>query len=71
MKNKIKEFLDKNNLTAYRFIKDTGLSDSTGYRLAADADYVPSGKVLITICKTYNVQPGEILEWVGEKSVSS
>ena len=34
MKNKIKAFLDKNNLTAYRFIKDTGLSETTGYRLA-------------------------------------
>ena len=68
MKNKIKEFLDKNNLTAYRFIKDTGLSETTGYRLAADATYVPSAKVLTTICQTYNVQPGEILEWVGEKT---
>lgn len=64
MRNKIKQFLESRDLSAYRLVKDTGISDTTGYRLAADPTYVPSAKVLEAICEAYNVQPGEILEWV-------
>ena len=64
MKNKIKQFLEARDITAYRFIKDTGISDTTGYRLAADGSYIPSAKVLEAICKTYTVQPGDLLEWL-------
>lgn len=64
MRNKVKQFLDSRQLTAYRLIKDSGISDTTGYRLAADSTYVPSAKVLEAICETYKVQPGEILEWI-------
>ena len=64
MRNKVKQFLELRQLSAYRLVKDTGISDTTGYRLAADPTYVPSAKVLEAICETYRVQPGEILEWV-------
>lgn len=63
IRNKIKQFLHSRQLTAYRLVKDTGISDTTGYRLAADSTYVPSVKILKAICETYKVQPGEILEW--------
>lgn len=64
MRNKVKQFLESQQITAYRLIKDTGISDTTGYRLAADSTYVPSAKVLEAICQTYKIQPGELLEWV-------
>jgi DNA-binding Xre family transcriptional regulator len=64
MRNKIKIFLEKRSLSAYQFVKDTGLAPSTGYGLAADPSYIPSAKTMTTICDTYKIQPGEILEWV-------
>jgi DNA-binding Xre family transcriptional regulator len=64
LRNKIKELIDREGITAYRFVKDTGFAPATGYRLAADPTYVPSAKILEAICDRYRVQPGEILEWV-------
>lgn len=61
IKNKIKQFLDDRELTAYRLIQDTGISDTTGYKLASDPTYIPSAKVLAAICDTYRIEPGEIL----------
>ncbi len=64
LKNTIKELIDQKGITAYRFVKDTGFAPATGYRLAADSTYIPSAKILETICDRYRVQPGDILEWV-------
>lgn len=64
VRNKIKAFLESRGLSAYRFIKDTGISDKTGYELASDPSKVPTKKVLNRICSAYQVQPGELLEWV-------
>lgn len=63
LKNKIKRLIDQKGISAYRFVKDLGVAPSTGYRLAADPSYIPSAKILETICDRYQVQPGEILEW--------
>ena len=63
MKNKIKQFLEARQLSAYQFIKDTGVAPATGYKLAKSPDYLPGIRVLEVICDTYRVQPGEVLEW--------
>jgi DNA-binding Xre family transcriptional regulator len=66
MKNRVKKFLEAQGLSAYQFIKDTGIAPATGYKLAKTVDYLPSIRVLEVICDTYKVQPGEILEWTEE-----
>ncbi|NDJ25955.1 helix-turn-helix domain-containing protein [Nostoc sp. B(2019)] len=63
MRNKIKQFLESRGLSAYRMIQDAKISDTTGYKLAADSTYIPSSKILEALCETYRIQPGEILEW--------
>ena len=70
MKNKIAALIEKKEITKYRFWKDTGLSRPTAYRLANDSLYIPNGETLDAICRTYNVQPGDILEWVADKTNS-
>ena len=63
MRNKVKQFVDSRNLTAYRFIKETGIAPGTGYKLYKNPKHMPSPSVLEVICDTYEVQPNEILEW--------
>lgn len=64
LKNRVKEFTKNRGITVYRFIKDTGIAPNTGYKLARDADHLPSITVLETICDRYGVQPNEIVELV-------
>ena len=63
MKNKIREFIEKKGITAYRFWKDTGLSRPTAYRVCSDPEYPLAGEVLDKICDAYQIQPGDILFW--------
>jgi DNA-binding Xre family transcriptional regulator len=64
MRNKIKEFLENRQMSAYRFIQETGIAPATGYKLAKDESHLPSIRVLEVICDRYRVQPNEIVEWV-------
>ncbi|BAZ65717.1 MAG: helix-turn-helix transcriptional regulator [Pelatocladus maniniholoensis HA4357-MV3] len=70
IQNRVKSFLVGRNLSAYQFIKDTGIAPATGYKLAKKSSYLPSIRVLEVICDTYKVQLNEILEWVEEKEIS-
>jgi DNA-binding Xre family transcriptional regulator len=63
VRNRVREFIEKRGITAYRFWKDTGLSRPTAYRVCADADYPLAGEVLEKICRAYDVQPGDLLYW--------
>ena len=63
MKNKVASFIESRGLTVYRFIKDTGISTTTGYKLANDPTHLPSISVLVMLCSAYNVQPSEFLYW--------
>jgi len=67
MRNKIKEFVDRRGLTAYQFIKETGIAPGTGYKLYKDSKHRPSPDVLEAICDTYEIQPNEILKWVKDE----
>ena len=66
MINRIKPFLDSRKITRYRFGKAVGISQTTAYTLYANPEQLPSSTVLSKICDTYEVQPGEIVEWVKE-----
>jgi DNA-binding Xre family transcriptional regulator len=66
MLNKVKTFLEKRDLSAYQFIKETGIAPTTGYKLAKDPRHLPSITVLSAICDCYEIQPSELLEWVGD-----
>jgi len=70
MRNKIKELVENRGITPYRFWKDTGLSQPTAYRLCRDMQAVPTGEVLEAICKAYNVQPGDLLEYIPDGEVA-
>jgi len=61
LKNRVKQFTENKGITVYRFIKDTGIAPNTGYKLARDADHLPSITVLEAICDYYKVDPSEII----------
>ena len=64
MRNKLKQFLESKNLSVYRFQKDTGIAPKTAYDLVNDESKIPAPKVLEAICDAYEVQPGDLLEWI-------
>jgi DNA-binding Xre family transcriptional regulator len=64
MRNRISEFLKARGISAYQFIKDTGIAPTTGYKLAKDESHLPSIRVLESICDKYQIQPNEVIEWV-------
>lgn len=66
---KVAELLRERDWTAYQLAKEAGLSMPVAYRLAS-----PDGgfrrldvETLDALCRTFKVQPGELLEWVPEK----
>ena len=63
LRNRIKELVDGLKITPYRFVKDTNLASSTGYKLYNEPEHLPSVATLEVICDTYEVQPNDILEW--------
>lgn len=67
MRNRVKEFLKERGLTAYRFIKDTGIAPTTGYRLAKDSAYMPAITVIGAICDRYEIQPSELIYWTDQE----
>ena len=65
IRNKIKALAAyKGDDTNYKFWKRTGLPQSTAYRVYRDAKVFPSEAVLSIICKVYEAQPGDCLEYV-------
>lgn len=68
MRNKIKQFLDSKGITPYQFERDAGIAHRTAYDLYNNPDQIPSSTVLSKICNTYEVQPGELLEWVKKEA---
>lgn len=63
VRNKIRQFLESLGITAYKFRQDVGIAQRTAYDLYNNPNQLPSSTVLSKICDTYQVQPGEILEW--------
>lgn len=67
LRNSVKEFLDQRSITPYRFWKDTSISRNTAYKLYNDPFYIPREQVLEAICRTYKIQPGEVIHWVPDE----
>ena len=51
--NRLKEFADRKNLTAYGLWRRTNLSQDTVYRLYNDPSRIPSSKVLQELAKAF------------------
>jgi DNA-binding Xre family transcriptional regulator len=67
LRNIVKEFLEERKITAYQFVKETGISGTTGYELARNPWHIPSTGSIAKICDTYKIQPSEIVVWVGNE----
>jgi DNA-binding Xre family transcriptional regulator len=66
MKNRIKPFVDGRGISVYQFRKDTGIANKTAYDLYNNPDQYLGRNVMDAICRVYNVQPGDLLEYVPE-----
>jgi DNA-binding Xre family transcriptional regulator len=64
IQNRIKEFIDTQQISVRKFIKETEISPRTGYDLYNNPNQIPVQSVLDKICNTYYIQPGEILTWI-------
>ena len=68
MVNKIQVFVKERVChNAYRFWKATGLSQSTAYRLYNDSTAYPSKENQEAICRAFNAQPGDFLQYELDK----
>ncbi|MFN7216459.1 helix-turn-helix domain-containing protein, partial [Microcystis sp.] len=53
LKNRVKEFTEARGITISKFIQQTGIAMSTGYKLSQNPDQLPSVAVLQAICDRY------------------
>ena len=73
VKNQLKKVLEERYqkpLTAYRFRKLSGLGQATSLKIN-DPYWVPRPETLETICKKFNLQPGDFLFYEEELDVTS
>ncbi|WP_366054066.1 helix-turn-helix transcriptional regulator [Microcoleus sp. PH2017_34_RAT_O_A] len=73
VKNQLKRILEdrfQKPLTAYRFRKLSGLGQATSLKIN-DPFWVPRPETLETICKTFNLQPGDFLFYEEDSENSS
>lgn len=67
IRNKVKDLaISKGDNTNYKFWKRSGLSQTTAYRIYRDPTVYLSEVVLEIICKIYDAQPGDCLEYVAD-----
>lgn len=59
--NTLRQVLDEQSLTSFKFSKISDLSPTTTRKIYSDRYYIPSPEVLERICLVLDVQPGDIL----------
>jgi len=64
MRNKVKQLVDDRNLSVYEFRKQTGIANKTAYDLYNHPGQYPNKNVMEAICRTFNVQPADVIEYV-------
>ena len=64
MRNKIKAFVDSHGISVYEFRKRAGIANKTAYDLYNHPEQYPGRDVMDKICTAFQIQPGELLEWV-------
>ena len=70
MRNKIKAFVDGMEMTVYQFRQKTGIANKTAYDLYNNPLQYPGRDVMNKICSAFEVQPGELLEWVPDEGIN-
>lgn len=70
MRNRMKAIVESKGITPYRLWKDLGCSREVAYRLVNNPSYIPREIVLEAICRTYGLQPGDILEYIPDQEVA-
>lgn len=69
--NRLKEFCEEREITAYSIQRDTSVSASTIYRLHKDPSLMPSSSTIEALCDYYRVQPTEIIRWVPDEVIAA
>jgi DNA-binding Xre family transcriptional regulator len=66
---RVAELLSERDWTIYRLVQESQLAPTVVYRIAKPGREVKrvDGKTLDTLCATFKVGPGELLEWVPDK----
>jgi DNA-binding Xre family transcriptional regulator len=66
---RVAELLKERDWTVYRLVQESGLAPTVLYRIAKPKREVKrvDGTTLDVLCATFNVGPGELLEYVPDK----
>lgn len=65
--NRIKEVLTSKGVSSgYKFWKQSGLSQTTAYRIWREPAVYPDKETTETICKVFGLQPGDFLYYQQE-----
>jgi DNA-binding Xre family transcriptional regulator len=66
---KVGKLLKDRGLTAYQLAKETDLTEPRAYRLAAEDGAFErlEHDAINELCTFFDVQPGDLLEWVPDK----
>lgn len=70
MQNNIKAIVEGKGITPYRFWKDVGCSRDVAYKLVKNSSYIPRESVLESICRAYDLQPGDILQYIPDEDAA-
>ena len=70
VRNRIKELVDAQGKSRYRFWKDIGVSQNTAYGLYDDPAQIPTGDVMDKICRAYGIQPGDFLIYIPDEAAA-
>ena len=70
MRNNIKQLVDKQKISRYKFWKQTGLNRETAYRLYDDPTYIPGAEVMEKIAIAYGWQPGMYVFYIPKQLLS-
>ena len=68
IKNKIKRLVDDMGIPRYKFAQDTGVALNTAYYLYKNPNQIPTADVMEKICDRYDLQPGDLLEYIRDTS---
>ena len=65
---RIAKMLDERGWSPYKLAQETGLTMPAAYRLAKGEPVQRiDAATLDTLCRAFDVQPGELLEWVPDR----
>lgn len=69
VRKKLRDYLENNGISVYRFAKDSGIPQSTIWSIIKKEDYEVREKNIHKICLGMGISVSEIMEPEGEKRV--